>query len=467
MVAVPASVPVSVLGAGRDLVQRPRRLRRTAGLRALVRETSVGPQNLVLPLFFHAGIDEPRPIASMPGVSQLPVSHAARVAREARARGLGGVILFGLPKTKDPRGESGADPDGPVPRAIRAMKEAAPELVVMADVCVDEYTDHGHCGVLVTRRDGIVDVDNDATLEILARIAVVYADAGADVVAPSDMMDGRVGAIRAALDQQGHAELAILSYAVKYASAFYGPFREAADCAPQFGDRATYQMDPANAREGLREARLDEEEGADMLMVKPALAYLDVLRRVRETTTLPLGAYNVSGEYAMVKAAAAAGMVDERRVTLEILTAIRRAGADFILTYHAADVAKLFLPLLGLGARGAAGRRPALRGVCDVELRHGSGEQSRGRVPWGHALRRPQGVRNLRPRWSPPQLRRGRSLPDPPPPRWSSCRDPALGLVLVRGGERRHGKRGAPLWQHGRHHGGERGIRRSPQRHVR
>jgi porphobilinogen synthase len=325
-----------------SLLHRPRRLRRTSALRALVRETSVSPQNLVLPLFFHAGIDEPRLIASMPGVSQLPVSSAGRVAKEAVASGLGGVILFGLPKTKDARGEAGADPEGPVPLAIRAMKEAAPDLVVMADVCVDEYTDHGHCGILHTRRDGVVDVDNDATLEMLARIAIVYADAGADVLAPSDMMDGRVASIRKALDESSHEDLAILSYAVKYASAFYGPFRDAADCAPKFGDRATYQMDPGNAREGLREAFLDEEEGADMLMVKPALAYLDVLRRVREATTLPIGAYNVSGEYAMVKAAAAAGMVDERRVTLEILTAIRRAGADFILTYHAADVAKLF-----------------------------------------------------------------------------------------------------------------------------
>ena len=322
------------------LLHRPRRLRRTASLRALVRETSVSPQNLVLPLFFHAGIDEPRPIASMPGVSQHPVAHAGRIAKEARDRGLGGVILFGLPKTKDPRGESGADPEGPVPTAIRAMKDAAPEVVVMADVCVDEYTDHGHCGILHTRRDGVIDVDNDATLEMLARIALVYADAGADVIAPSDMMDGRVAAIRAALDQSGHEDLAILSYAVKYASAFYGPFRDAADCAPKFGDRATYQMDPGNAREGLREAALDEDEGADMLMVKPALAYLDVLRRVREATTLPIGAYNVSGEYAMVKAAAERGWLDERRTALEMLTAIRRAGADIIITYYAREAAR-------------------------------------------------------------------------------------------------------------------------------
>jgi porphobilinogen synthase len=220
------------------------------------------------------------------------------------------------------------------------MKDAVPELVVITDVCVDEYTDHGHCGVLKTSPRGVVDVDNDATLEVLSRAAVVHARAGADIVAPSDMMDGRVGAIRRALDGEGFADTAILSYAVKYASAFYGPFREAADCAPKFGDRAGYQMDPANAREALREARLDEDEGADLLMVKPALPYLDVLARVREASTLPLGAYNVSGEYAMVKAAAASTMIDERRAVLELLTSIRRAGADFILTYHAIDAAR-------------------------------------------------------------------------------------------------------------------------------
>jgi porphobilinogen synthase len=220
------------------------------------------------------------------------------------------------------------------------MKEAAPELIVMADVCVDEYTDHGHCGILRKNRRGQLEVDNDATLEVLARAALTYARAGADVVAPSDMMDGRVGRIRSALDGEGFTETAILSYAVKYASSFYGPFRDAADCAPKFGDRAGYQMDPANAREALREAALDEEEGADLLMVKPALPYLDIITRVREATTLPVGAYNVSGEYAMVKAAAQAGMLDERRAVLEVLTSIRRAGADFMLTYHAKDAAK-------------------------------------------------------------------------------------------------------------------------------
>src|SRR5262245_22203587 len=276
----------------------------------------------------------------MPGVFQLPVKEAAAQARLAREHGLGGVILFGLPKTKDAEGSSAYDPNGPVPRAVAAMKDAAPELVVITDVCVDEYTEHGHCGVLKTNARGVTDVDNDATLEVLARAAVVHAKAGADIVAPSDMMDGRVGAIRRALDGEGHADTAILSYAVKYASSFYGPFREAAECAPKFGDRAGYQMDPANAREALREARLDEEEGADMLMVKPALPYLDVLAKVRAATTLPLGAYNVSGEYAMVKASAAAKMIDERRAVLELLTGIRRAGADFVLTYHAVEAAK-------------------------------------------------------------------------------------------------------------------------------
>jgi porphobilinogen synthase len=319
---------------------RPRRLRRTAAIRALVRETTVQPSDLILPLFFHEVLTEARPISTMPGVSQLPVSQAAAQARLCREHGLGGVILFGLPRTKDAIGSSAYDPDGPVPRAVAAMKDAVPELVVMTDVCVDEYTDHGHCGLLKTDARGVTDVDNDATLEVLARAAVVHARAGADIVAPSDMMDGRVAAIRAALDRHSFTDIAILSYAVKYASAFYGPFREAADCAPKFGDRAGYQMDPGNGREALREARLDEEEGADMLMVKPALPYLDVLARVRAATTLPLGAYNVSGEFAMIKAAGAAGMIDERRAVTELLTSIRRAGADFVLTYHALDAAR-------------------------------------------------------------------------------------------------------------------------------
>jgi porphobilinogen synthase len=320
-------------------VERPRRLRRTAAIRALVREHALAPDDLVWPLFFSATVTEPKPVSTMPGVSQLPVEHAARIAKQAVEHGLGGVILFGLPAQKDPRGASACDPEGPVPRAVKAMKDAAPDLVVMTDVCVDEYTDHGHCGVLREGPRGW-QVDNDATLEVLAEAAVCYARAGADVVAPSDMMDGRVGRIREALDDESLSDIAILSYAVKYASSFYGPFREAADCAPRFGDRAGYQMDPANGREALREARLDEEEGADMLMVKPGMPYLDIVARVRQASALPLGVYNVSGEYAMVKAAAAAGMIDERRAVLELLTGFRRAGADFILTYHAVDAAR-------------------------------------------------------------------------------------------------------------------------------
>jgi porphobilinogen synthase len=309
-------------------------------MRALVRETNLAPRDFVWPLFFNAALDEPKPITTMPGVSQLPVKAAAATAKEARKHGIGAVVLFGLPKTKDPRGQSGLDPEGPVPRVVKAMKDAAPDLVVITDVCVDEYTDHGHCGILRQRKDGEWEVDNDATLEVLAEMAVVHARSGADVVAPSDMMDGRVGRLRRALDGAGFEGTSILSYAVKYASCFYGPFREAADCAPKFGDRAGYQMDPANAREALREARLDEEEGADMLMVKPALSYLDVIRAVRAETTLPLLAYNVSGEYAMLKAAAAAGMIDYGRAMMEVLTSIRRAGADAILTYHAIEAAQ-------------------------------------------------------------------------------------------------------------------------------
>jgi porphobilinogen synthase len=323
---------------------RPRRLRTSAAMRALVRETSLAPRDFVWPLFFSAAVTQPQPVGTMPGVFQLPVSKAADCARQAVKAGLGGVLLFGLPKTKDARGTSAVDPGGPVPRAVAEMKSAAPDLVVITDVCVDEYTDHGHCGLLRTRKVGkteVVEVDNDATLEVLAEMALVHARAGADVVAPSDMMDGRVGRIRRALDGASLESTAILSYAVKYASSFYGPFREAADCAPKFGDRAGYQMDPANAREALREARLDEEEGADMLMVKPALSYLDVIGAVRANTTLPLFAYNVSGEYAMLKAAASAGMVDYERAMMEVLVSIRRAGADGILTYHATEAAEV------------------------------------------------------------------------------------------------------------------------------
>jgi porphobilinogen synthase len=320
--------------------QRPRRLRATAAIRDLVRETALSPGDLVWPLFFHAAIDDARPVATMPGVFQLPVKGAAKVAKDALHRGIGGVLLFGLPATKDARGSSALDPEGPVPRAVAEMKTAAPELLVMTDVCVDEYTDHGHCGLLRKMKNGEMQVDNDSTLEVLAEMAVLHAGAGADVVAPSDMMDGRVARIRRGLDESGFESTSLLSYAVKYASSFYGPFRDAADCAPQFGDRSGYQMDPANAREALREARLDEEEGADMLMVKPALAYLDVIRAVRMATTLPLFAYNVSGEYAMLKAAAKAGMLDYGRAMMEILVSIRRAGADAVLTYHAMEAAE-------------------------------------------------------------------------------------------------------------------------------
>jgi len=320
---------------------RPRRLRVTPELRALVRETSLSPNDFVYPMFFNAALDAAKPVGTMPGIDQLPVSAAASQARSIKERGVGAVILFGLPKTKDDRGSSGLDPDGPVPRAIAEMKSAVPDLVVMADVCVDEYTEHGHCGILKKRKDGSFEVDNDATIEVLAQMGVLFAKAGADVVAPSDMMDGRVAAMRKALDAEGFQGTNLLSYAVKYASSFYGPFREAADCAPKFGDRAGYQMDPANSREALREAALDEAEGADMLMVKPALSYLDVIAKVRAASQLPLGAYNVSGEYSMLHAAADRGMIDRDRAIMEVLTSIRRAGADFILTYHALRAAEL------------------------------------------------------------------------------------------------------------------------------
>jgi porphobilinogen synthase len=320
---------------------RPRRLRVTASLRSIVRETTLEPSDFVYPMFFHAGLDVPRPIPTMPGISQLPVSAAKAQAKELEARGIRAALLFGLPLKKDETGSTALDPDGPVPRAVREMKSAVPGLVVITDVCVDEYTDHGHCGVLRKRHDGEVEVDNDRTLEILAKMAVVHAKAGADVIAPSDMMDGRVGAIRKALDAEAFETTAILSYAVKYASCFYGPFRDAVDCAPKFGDRAGYQMDPGNAREALREAALDEAEGADMLMVKPALPYLDVIREVRRASHLPLAAYNVSGEYSMIHAAAAAKMLDLDRAMMEVLTSIRRAGADLILTYHALRAAEI------------------------------------------------------------------------------------------------------------------------------
>ncbi len=315
--------------------ERPRRLRRTERLRAMVRETRLSPEQLVYPLFVAPGEGLRREIPSLPGCFHLSADEAAREAREVEALGIGGVILFGLPKAKDEVGSEGYADDGVVHKAVAAIRSECRELLVMTDVCLCEYTSHGHCGVVAG-----AEVKNDPTLELLARMAVSHARAGAHVVAPSDMMDGRVGAIRRALDAAGFADLAILSYAAKYASAFYGPFREAADSTPQFGDRRGYQMDPANVREALREVRLDIEEGADMIMVKPALPYLDVIRAVRECSDRPVAAYNVSGEYAMVKAAAARGWIDEPRMVREILTSIRRAGADIILTYHAKDFAR-------------------------------------------------------------------------------------------------------------------------------
>jgi len=319
--------------------ERPRRLRRSERLRAMVRETHLTPEHLVYPLFVAPGKGFRKEISSLPGCFHLSPDEAAREAEEVERLGIGGVILFGLPETKDPVGSEGYTEDGVVQEAVRAIRGACSELVVMTDVCLCEYTSHGHCGVV---EDG--EVQNDATLELLARMAVSHARAGAHVLAPSDMMDGRVAAIRRALDGEGFSERAILSYAAKYASAYYGPFREAAGSAPQFGDRRGYQMDPANAREALREVRLDVEEGADAVMVKPALAYLDVIRAVRERFDRPVAAYNVSGEYAMVKAAAQRGWVDEERIVKETLTAIRRAGADIILTYHAKDFARWTRP---------------------------------------------------------------------------------------------------------------------------
>jgi len=310
---------------------RMRRLRRTAVLRDLVRETRLEAGDLVLPLFVEAGLEGRggrAPIPAMPGVGRLSISEAVAEAAEAASLGLPGVLLFGIPTHKDA--------EGVVQLATRAIKDAHPELLVMTDVCLCEYTDHGHCGLL--RADG--GVDNDSSVELLARTAVAQARAGADLVAPSDMMDGRVGAIRAALDEDGFADTPIVAYSAKFASAFYGPFREAVDSSPAFGDRRGYQMDPGNGDEAVREALLDVQEGADMIMVKPALPYLDVVRRVKDATTVPLAAYNVSGEYAMLKAAAAAGMLDERTAVLEALTSIRRAGADIVITYHAKDAAR-------------------------------------------------------------------------------------------------------------------------------
>ena len=315
---------------------RTRRTRSSEALRGLVRETRLDAASFVYPLFVTHGVDVRQPIESMPGQSRLSVDQLAAEAGELRALGVRAVLLFGIPASKDAEGSEGYAADGIVQQAARALKQADPELAVIADICLCEYTDHGHCGVLTP--DG--DVDNDPSLVLLSRMAVSMAEAGVDVMAPSDMTDGRVGAIREALDAAGFESLPVMAYSAKYASAYYGPFREAADSTPQFGDRRGYQMDPANAREALREVAADIEEQADIVMVKPALAYLDVVARVRRATDLPLAVYNVSGEYAMVKAAAANGWVDERDIILETLTAMRRAGADIIITYHAKEAAR-------------------------------------------------------------------------------------------------------------------------------
>jgi porphobilinogen synthase len=317
-------------------VHRPRRLRSSEAMRRLVRETRLHPANFILPLFICPGEGIRRPISSMPPQCQLSIDTAVEECREIHALGIGGIILFGLPETKDEMASGAYDDNGIVQRAIRAIKREVPGLLVVTDVCNCEYTSHGHCGLIV---DG--DVDNDATLEWLAKSAVSHARAGADIVAPSDMMDGRVGAIRTALDKQGFIKVPILSYAAKFASVFYGPFREAAESAPQFGDRRSYQMDPANAREAMREMELDLEEGADMLMVKPAMPYLDLIREARDRFDVPISAYQVSGEYSMIMAAAANGWIDLDRAMMESLTSIRRAGADFVITYFAKPAAKL------------------------------------------------------------------------------------------------------------------------------
>ena len=319
---------------------RMRRLRASADLRGLVRETELAPGRLVLPLFVAESGPEHEPIATMPGVQRHSISGAVAEAHEVAGLGIAAVMLFGVPSAKDERGSGAWDEEGVVQTAVRAIKQAVPELLVITDVCLCEYTEHGHCGVL----DEAGAVDNDVTLELLAQAAVSHARAGADLIAPSDMMDGRVGVIRSELDAEGLQETPILAYSAKFASALYGPFREAADSTPGFGDRRGYQMDPANGREAVREALLDVEEGADMVMVKPALAYGDVIAAVKRATHLPVAAYNVSGEYAMVKAAAAAGYIDERAAVLEILTSLRRAGAEVVISYHAKDAVRWMAP---------------------------------------------------------------------------------------------------------------------------
>jgi porphobilinogen synthase len=316
-------------------INRPRRMRRNETLRRMVRETRLSPDNFIQPYFVCPGRDVNKPVGAMPGVAQMSVDNIVREARETWAAGVPAIILFGIPRHKDARGSQAWNEDGEVQRAIREVKEHVPGLAVITDVCMCEYTDHGHCGVVAGN-----DVDNDATLELLAREALSHARAGADIVAPSDMMDGRVGAIRRALDDEGFSHIPIMAYSAKFASAFYGPFREAAESAPQFGDRRSYQMDPPNGDEAMREIALDLEEGADIVMIKPALPYLDLIYRARHEFNVPVAAYNVSGEYSMIRAAGINGWLDEERAILEVLTAIKRAGADMILTYFATAAAR-------------------------------------------------------------------------------------------------------------------------------
>jgi porphobilinogen synthase len=335
MPAKTPEAPVRSVRGTLDLRHRPRRLRRSAALRSLVRETRLSPDNFLYPLFAAPGEGLRREVGSMPGVFQMSVDEIVKEAEAAKADGVPGVLLFGLPESKDAAGSSAADPEGPVQTAVRALKKEVPGLLVVTDVCLCEYTSHGHCGLL----DG-EEILNDATVDELARAALSHAAAGADLVAPSDMMDGRVGRIREVLDEGGYSQVAIMSYAAKYCSAFYGPFREAAGSAPAFGDRRSHQMDPANVEEALREVALDLDEGADIVMVKPALAYLDVIARVKQEFGVPVAAYQVSGEYAMLKAAARNGWIDEPRAMMETLTAIRRAGAEVIITYYAREAAR-------------------------------------------------------------------------------------------------------------------------------
>ena len=315
---------------------RPRRLRKNEAFRALIRETHLTPAQLIYPLFIIPGKNKREPIPSMPGISRISIDQLAKEAKECLELGVNSIILFGLPEKKDPMGSGAHAKDGIIQRAIKELKNKAPELLVVTDVCLCEYTSHGHCGIIIERQ-----VDNDTTLEVLGQTALSHAAAGADMVAPSDMRDGRVGESRTVLDENNFHNIPIMSYAVKYASSFYGPFRDAADCAPQEGDRRGYQMDPANSLEALREATLDVEEGADILMVKPAVAYLDIISKLRDEFDLPIAAYHVSGEYAMIKAAGAKGWIDEEKVMAETLLSIRRAGAEIILTYFAKDMARL------------------------------------------------------------------------------------------------------------------------------